>query len=71
VTSDLDFCHAHKGVRKRLPKSVSPDHKMYSLDVTGPGRAHGFFSYGKFYLVWLDRKGDILGSGCIDFRCAA
>ena len=35
--------------------------KVWSLDVTGAGRAHGFFSNDTFYLVWLDREGKVLG----------
>ncbi|WP_298938432.1 hypothetical protein [uncultured Ruegeria sp.] len=61
VTTDTDFCHSHKGKQKALPKSLSPEQKVFSLDVTGAGRAHGVFSDGKFFLVWLDRKGKILG----------
>lgn len=61
VTIDTDFCHSHKGKKKPLPKSLSPELKVFSLDVTGAGRAHGVFSDGKFFLVWLDRKGKILG----------
>lgn len=61
VTIDTDFCHSHKGKQKTLPQSLSPEQKIYSLDVTGAGRAHGVFSDGKFFLVWLDRKGKILG----------
>jgi len=61
VTADIDFCHSHKGSQKSLPNSLSPEMKVFSLDVTGAGRAHGVFSEGHFYLVWLDRKGDILG----------
>jgi hypothetical protein len=60
VTIDTGFCHAHKGMQKTLPKSLSPEQKVFSLDVTGAGRAHGVFSDGKFFLVWLDRKGKIL-----------
>lgn len=61
VTTDIRFCHAHKGKQRTLPKSLSPEQKVFSLDVTGAGRAHGVFSDGKFFLVWLDRKGKILG----------
>tara|TARA_R100000789_G_scaffold99285_2_gene105379 strand:+ start:435 stop:851 length:417 start_codon:yes stop_codon:yes gene_type:complete len=61
VTVDTKFCHAHKGKQRTLPKSLSPEQKVFSLDVTGAGRAHGVFSDGKFFLVWLDRKGKILG----------
>lgn len=62
ITIDTKFCHAHKGTQKRLPSTLSPEQKVFSLDVTGAGRAHGVFSVdGKFFLVWLDRKGQILG----------
>lgn len=61
VTIDTDFCHSHKGKQKTLPNSLSPELKVFSLDVTGAGRAHGVFSDNKFFLVWLDRKGKILG----------
>jgi hypothetical protein len=61
VTVDTKFCHSHKGEQRTLPKSLSPEQKVFSLDVTGAGRAHGIFSDGKFFLVWLDRRGRILG----------
>lgn len=61
VTRNTRFCHAHQGKAKKLPAGVSPDQKVWSLDVTGAGRAHGFFSNDTFYLVWLDREGKILG----------
>lgn len=62
ITTDTKFCHAHKGKQKRLPATLSPEQKVFSLDVSGAGRAHGVFSVdGKFFLVWLDRKGQILG----------
>ncbi|MEL6642772.1 MAG: hypothetical protein AAFQ79_02460 [Pseudomonadota bacterium] len=62
VTSVTKTCHAHKGMKgKKLPAEVSPDVKMYSLDVGPKGRVHGFFFSGKFFLVWLDREGAILG----------
>jgi hypothetical protein len=61
VTQNTKFCHAHRGNPKKLPAEVSPDQKIWSLDVTGAGRAHGFFSNDTFYLVWLDREGKVLG----------
>lgn len=62
VTSVTKTCHAHKGATaKLLPRTVSPDVKMYSLDVGPKGRVHGFFVEGTFFLVWIDRDGKILG----------
>lgn len=61
VTSVTQTCHAHKGTAKKLPSDVSPDVKMYSLDVGPKGRVHGFFMEGAFFLVWLDREGSVLG----------
>lgn len=49
-------CHAHMGKKLALPKDVSPDVRLYGLDVTSGGRVHGFFTDNTFYLVWLDRK---------------
>lgn len=62
ITSTTLTCHAHKGKAKTLPSSVSPEVKMYSLDVGAKARVHGFFSSGDFYLVWLDREHQILKS---------
>lgn len=61
ITSVTKTCHAHKGKQKALPSSVSPDVKMYSLDVGPKQRVHGFFFLGRFFLVWLDREGRVLG----------
>ena len=61
ITSVTKTCHAHKGQKKKPPAGVSPEVKMYSLDVGPKGRVHGFFMSGKFFLVWLDREGSVLG----------
>lgn len=62
VTSVTQTCHSHLGrASKKLPAEVSMDVKMYSLDVTSGGRVHGFFSGDSFFLVWLDRRGAVLG----------
>jgi hypothetical protein len=55
ITSVTQTCHAHKG-KKTLPASVSPDVRLYGLDVTAGARVHGFFTDNTFYLVWLDRS---------------
>jgi hypothetical protein len=60
MTAVTQTCHAHKGKTKPLPTSVSPDVKMYSMDVGAKGRVHGFFVSGDFYLVWLDRAHRVL-----------
>jgi hypothetical protein len=60
ITSTTMTCHAHKGKPKALPASVSPEFKMYSMDVGPKARVHGFFAAGDFYLVWLDREHSIL-----------
>jgi hypothetical protein len=62
ITSTTLTCHAHKGKPKTLPPNVSPEVKMYSLNVGAKSRVHGFFSSGHFYLVWLDRDHKVLKS---------
>ena len=56
ITSTTKTCHAHKGASKKIPANVSPDKKMYGLDVGSGERVHGFFEGNNFYLVWLDVK---------------
>jgi hypothetical protein len=60
ITSVTQTCHAHRGKPKAFPQSISPDVKMYSMDVGAKTRVHGFFASGNFYLVWLDRAHAIL-----------
>lgn len=60
ITATTLTCHAHQGKTKQLPADVSPDVKMYGLDVGAKSRVHGFFLSGHFYLVWLDRNHAIL-----------
>lgn len=55
ITSTTLTCHAHVGKTKAPPAGVSPDVKMYGLDVGAKARVHGFFLGSQFYLVWLDR----------------
>lgn len=62
VTSTTKTCHAHMGTTsKLLPPAVSREVRMYSLDVGPKSRVHGFFFSGTFFLVWIDREGQILG----------
>lgn len=60
ITATTKTCHAHKGKTKTLPIQISPDVKMYELDVGSKARVHGFFFSSVFYLVWLDREHKIL-----------
>jgi hypothetical protein len=60
ITANTGTCHAHQGKTKQLPSDVSPDVKMYNLDVGAKSRVHGFFLGSHFYLVWLDRNHAIL-----------
>lgn len=60
VTSTTKTCHAHKGATKPLPSGVSPEVKLYSLDVGSKVRVHGFFVQNGFFLVWLDREHKVL-----------
>ncbi len=62
ITSTTKTCHAHKGKTKSLPPEVSPEVKMYGLDVGAKARVHGFFVGSQFYLVWLDRTHAIFKS---------
>lgn len=55
ITSTTKTCHAHQGKKRSLPADVSPDVRLYGLDVTGGARVHGFFTSNTFFLVWLDR----------------
>ncbi|WP_420830239.1 MAG6450 family protein [Rhizobium giardinii] len=55
IQSTTQTCHAHKGKRCSLPSDVSPDVRLYGLDVTAGARVHGFFQANTFFLVWLDR----------------
>jgi len=60
ITSSTRTCHAHVGRPRKLPATVSPEVKMYSLVVAPKARVHGFFSSGNFFLVWLDRTHKVL-----------
>jgi hypothetical protein len=60
ITATTQTCHAHKGKTKPIPTQISPDVKMYELDVGPKARVHGFFFSSVFYLVWLDREHKIL-----------
>ena len=60
VTSTVKTCHAHKNSPLSLPSEISPDVKIYSLDVGSKARVHGFFAGGKFFLVRLDRSHEVL-----------
>jgi len=60
ITAITQTCHAHKGKTKKLPAGISPDVKLYELDVGAKSRVHGFFLAGHFYLIWLDRNHAIL-----------
>lgn len=60
IQSTTDTCHAHLGKKKpKLPSGVSPDVRLYNLDVTAGARVHGFFTSDTFYLVWLDRSHEL------------
>lgn len=59
VTSDTSNCHAHVGVTKPLPRTVSRDVRMYGLKVGKKERIHGFFLNSDFFVVWLDRNHQI------------
>jgi hypothetical protein len=57
VTTVTKTCHAHQGRPKRaIPDGISPDVKLYGLDVGEKARVHGFFMNSQFFLVWLDRQ---------------
>ena len=60
ITQVTQTCHAHIGVRKELPNSISLDVRMYCLDVGRKARVHGFFIENNFFIVWLDRNHNIL-----------
>lgn len=60
ITSNTQTCHAHMGKTKLLPTQVSPDVKMYNIDVGKKARVHGFFGGRDFFLVWLDRAHKVL-----------
>jgi hypothetical protein len=55
IQSTTQTCHAHRGKKRPLPHDVSPDVRLYGLDVTDGARVHGFFQANTFFLVWLDR----------------
>jgi hypothetical protein len=59
IQSTTRTCHAHMGKKRSLPPDVSPDVRLYGLDVTASARVHGFFQANTFFLVWLDRTHSI------------
>ena len=62
ITSNTKTCHLHMVAPKYdMPKGLSPDVKIYGLDVGAKQRVHGAFVQNQFFLIWLDREHRVLG----------